>query len=416
MNPGGSVKDRVAFQIINDAEASGALVPGGTIIEATSGNTGMGLALAAAIRGYKTIFVMPDKMSDEKIRSLRAFGAKVVITPTNVEPEDPRSYYCVAKKLVEDTPKSFYANQYHNPSNPRAHYLSTGPEIWEQCEGEIDVFVSAAGTGGTISGVGKYLKEQNPKVRVVAADPVGSLYYDYFHSGKLTEAHSYLVEGFGEDFLPTTMNFDYVDDVIRVSDRECFDAARKLVRREGIYAGGSSGGAALACEKIAEHSDRPLRIVTIMCDSASRYLSKVFNDDWMRENGFLEGPESNAIVADLLSRRGHIEVVTTSPDRSIRDVIAMMKDVGISQVPVIDGAQIKGIVGEKDLLQRLVGGDTPDSQIGEGSAKFAIVDPATRMTMLPEFFGREQTVLVLNDGNLIGVITKIDYIDYVTNT
>lgn len=288
MNPGGSVKDRVGIQIVRDAEEEGLLKPGGTIVEATSGNTGLGLALAGASRGYKMVFVMPDKMSEEKIGALRALGAQVVITPTNVAPEDPRSYYKVSRRIADETPGAFYANQYHNPSNPKAHYLSTGPELWEQTGGKIDVFVSAAGTGGTISGTGKYLKEQNPDIRVVAADPVGSIYYDYFHHGKMTEAHSYLVEGFGEDFLPSTMGFDYVDDFIRVTDAECFDYCRRLVREEALFAGGSSGGAVAAAVKVAEASDKPLDIVLILCDSYSRYLTKIFNDDWMRENGFLE--------------------------------------------------------------------------------------------------------------------------------
>lgn len=243
MNPAGSVKDRPALQIVEDAEEQGLLKSGGTIVEATSGNTGMGLAMAAAIKGYKTIFVMPDKMSDEKIKALRAFGSRVVITPTDVEPEDPRSYYNVARRLVQETPGAFLANQYHNPSNPKAHVLSTGPEIWEQTGGEVDAVVIAMGTGGTISGIGRYLKEQKPSIRVIGIDPIGSIFYDYFRTGRMTTAHSYKVEGFGEDFIPGTMDFSVVDDVVRVSDKECFQWTRRVVREEGIYCGGSSGGA-----------------------------------------------------------------------------------------------------------------------------------------------------------------------------
>ncbi|MEM1348941.1 MAG: cysteine synthase family protein [Myxococcota bacterium] len=275
MNPGGSVKDRPALQMILDAEERGELTRGGTIVEATSGNTGMGLAMAAAVKGYKCIFVMPDKMSDEKIKALRGVGAKVVVCPTAVEPEDPRSYYRVAERLTQETPGGFLANQYHNPANPLAHYKTTGPELWEQTDGKIDVFVSSAGTGGTISGTGKYLKEQNPDVQILAVDPVGSIYYDYFKTGKMTEASTYLVEGFGEDFLPSTMNFEYVDEVVRVTDAECFEYARLLVRREGIFTGGSSGGAIAGAIKYAERfPERELNIVCIMCDSSSRYLSK----------------------------------------------------------------------------------------------------------------------------------------------
>ncbi len=415
LNPGGSVKDRVAFQIVEDAEKSGALRPGGTIVEATSGNTGMGLALAAAIKGYQCIFVMPDKMSDEKIKSLRAFGARVVITPTDVEPEDPRSYYSVSRRLAEETPNAFYANQYHNQSNPKAHYLTTGPEIWTQTNGTIDAFVSAAGTGGTISGTGKYLKEQNPDVKIIAADPVGSVYYDYFYTRKMPPAYSYKVEGFGEDFLPSTMHFDFVDEVIRVTDKECFDMTRRLVREEGLYTGGSSGGAVAAAIKYAERVDRPVNIVTILCDSASRYLSKIFDDDWMREHGFLGDERALGTVADLLARRTVTAVYTTIPTESVRNVIGELKGRGYSQVPVLDGERVAGIVNERDLLNFMVqGGDAsaPVSEIME--TEFAVVEPANKVSMLSRFFTKDLTVLVLDNGRLAGVITKIDYIDFVS--
>lgn len=417
MNPGGSVKDRVAFQIVEDAEKSGELKPGGTIVEATSGNTGMGLALAAALKGYKCVFVMPDKMSDEKIMSLRAFGARVVITPTNVEPEDPRSYYCVSRRIADETPGAFYANQYHNQSNPKAHYHSTGPEVWEQTGGKIDAFVSAAGTGGTISGTGKYLKEQNPDVRIIAADPIGSVYYDYFYTGKMPPAHSYKVEGFGEDFLPSTMHFDFVDEVIRVTDKECFDYARRLVREEGIYTGGSSGGAVAAAVKWAERVDREANIVTIMCDSASRYLSKVFNDDWMREHGFLGDDRNSGTVADLLAHRGRGELYTAAPSDSVRDVISKFKKEGFSQVPVLDGTDVVGIVNERDLLDFLVGGGDPGAPIESCvETNFAIVEPVNQVSMLAQFFTQDLTVLVRSQNRLVGLVTKIDYIDFVSRS
>lgn len=416
MNPGGSVKDRPAFQIIKDAEEAGLLKPGGTIVEATSGNTGAGLALAAAIRGYKCIFVMPDKMSDEKIRSLRAYGAKVVITPTNVEPEDPRSYYCVSRRIADETPGAFYANQYHNQSNPKAHYLTTGPEIWKQLDGKIDAFVSAAGTGGTISGTGKFLKEQNSDIRMIAADPIGSVYYDYFYTGKMPPAHSYKAEGFGEDFLPSTMHFDFVDEVIRVTDKECFDACRKLVREEGLYTGGSSGGAVAAAVKYAERINKPINIVCILCDSASRYLSKIFDDEWMRENGFLGEDPLGSTVAELISSRSPQKVHSAKPGDTVLSVIENLKSRSISQVPVLDGTRVVGIVNERDLLDFLINGGDPNGRVEDiMKSSFALVEPGNRMSMLSQFFSRDLTVLVVDNGRLLGIITKIDYIDFVTH-
>ncbi|MCA9636364.1 MAG: cysteine synthase family protein, partial [Myxococcales bacterium] len=302
MNPAGSMKDRVGLNIIRDAEARGMLQPGGTIIEATSGNTGAGLAMVAATRGYKCIFVMPDKMSQEKIDALRAYGAKVVICPTAVEPSDPRSYYSVARRLVEETPAAFYANQYHNPANPEAHYVSTAPEIWEQTGGEFDAFVSGMGTGGTLSGCGRYFKERRQDIKIVGVDPIGSLYYEYIKTGRLTKAFSYYVEGIGEDFLPSTMNLSILDDVVQVDDRECFMMTRDLVRREGIFCGGSCGAAVMGAIKYARSLKQPKRILVLLPDSAQKYLSKVFNDEWMRSNGFLD-EDPTGTVAHLLKRK-----------------------------------------------------------------------------------------------------------------
>src|SRR5690606_13089277 len=299
MNPAGSMKDRVGLNIIRDAEARGMLGPGGTIVEATSGNTGAGLAMVAAIRGYKCVFVMPDKMSHEKIDALRAYGAKVVICPTAVEPSDPRSYYSVARRIVEETPGAFYANQYHNPANPEAHFVSTAPEIWEQTGGEFDAFVAGMGTGGSISGCARYFKERKPDMKILGVDPIGSLYYEYIKSGRLTKPFSYYVEGIGEDFLPTTMNLGLIDEVVQVDDRECFLMTRDLVRREGIFAGGSSGAAVSGALKYARQLAKPQRILVLVPDGAQKYLSKVFNDDWMRSNGFLDEEDATGTVAQL---------------------------------------------------------------------------------------------------------------------
>jgi cystathionine beta-synthase len=417
MNPGQSVKDRPAMQIIEDAEESGDLQPGGTIVEATSGNTGMGLALAAANKGYNCIFVMPDKMSDEKTRALRAFGARVVMCPTAVEPDDPRSYYSVAERLAEETPGGYLANQYHNQSNPRGHYETTGPEIWDQTDGEIDIFVSTMGTGGTISGTAKYLKEQDEDVEVVGVDPLGSIYYDYFKTGKKTEAYSYLVEGFGEDILPTTMHFDCVDEVVRVSDKECFLTTRQLVREEGIFAGGSSGGALAAAIKYAERINREANIVVIMCDSAARYMSKIFNDDWMRENGFLEEDWAEGTIEDLMAQKPTRELFTVQLGETVADVVSLMKDHGISQLPVLDGDEIVGLINETDVLEHLLEeGDRDDAIDDLVETQFAIVEPSDRVAMIGEFFNHNKVVIVVGeDDEPLGIVTKIDFIDYVSD-
>lgn len=415
LNPGSSVKDRPALQIVLDAEESGELQPGGTIVEATSGNTGMGLALAAAIKGYKCIFVMPDKMSAEKIESLRAFGARVVVCPTAVEPEDPRSYYSVARRLAEETPGGFLANQYENPSNPKGHYLSTGPEIWEQTNGEVDAVVIGAGTGGTVSGIGRYLKEQNPDVQIVAVDPLGSIYYDYFKTGKITEASTYLVEGFGEDIIPGTMDFSVVDEVVRVDDRECFLTTRRLVREEGIYTGGSAGGAVAGAIKYAERMDKEMNIVVILPDSASRYLSKIFNDDWMRENGFLEEDWGEDVVGDLLATKAKGKVFTAELGDSVAEVIELMKSHGISQLPVLDSGRVVGIVNETDVLEHLLGEGAGEETIDDlVETQFAIVEPTNRISIIGQFFKQNKVVIVVDGNQLAGIITKIDFIDYVS--
>ena len=292
LNPGGSIKDRMALQIILDAEKNGTLKKGDTIIEATgSGNTGIGLAMIAAARGYKTVFSMPDKNSQEKINILKAYGAEVIVCPTNVDPEDPRSYYRVAEQLAKEIPHSFLASQYSNPSNPKGHYLSTGPELWQQSDGEIDYFIAGMGTGGTISGTAKYLKEQKKDLQVIGVDPIGSLYYEYFKTKTMnSKPKTYKIEGIGEDFVPETIDFSLIDDVVQVTDREAYRMARRLAREEGILVGSSSGAAVVGALKFAKENALAAdkNIVVLLPDSGRSYLSKIFNDEWMMEQGFIE--------------------------------------------------------------------------------------------------------------------------------
>jgi cystathionine beta-synthase len=417
-NPGGSVKDRIALKIIEEAERRGDLKPGGTIVEGTSGNTGAGLAMVAALRGYKTIFVLPDKQSEEKRAALRAWGARVVVTPTNVEADDPRSYYSVAARLVEETPNAFYANQYHNADNPVTHYETTGPELYEQLDGKLDVFVAGIGTGGTITGTGQYLKEQNPDIQVVGVDPVGSLYYDYFHTGQLTEPHTYVLEGIGEDFMPSTMDFQYVDDVVRVNDKECFQMTRRLVREEGLYVGGSCGAAVAGALKYLRRVDREgLVVVILLPDSATKYLSKIFNDAWMRENGFLEPDSGLGTVDDMRAGRDKKrKLISVTPKAHVPEVIGVLKLHGISQVPVVKDGKLQGVVFEKRLLERALQRDRDDVPVADlVDASYCTVDANTEVSVLTELFRRFKVAIVLDEENRpVDIITRIDLIDYIS--
>lgn len=415
MNPGGSVKDRVAISIVDEAEKRGELVPGSTIIEATSGNTGLGLAMVASVRGYKCIFVMPDKISEEKRAILRAYGAKVVITPTAVEPEDPRSYLSVAKKLVEITPKAFYANQYHNPDNVAKHYAMTGPEIWNQMGDQLDVFVGGAGTGGTVSGVGRYLKEKNPNVKIILADPVGSILYDlYYHKQVIEPAKPYKVEGVGEDMLPDNVQFQYMDGVVRVDDRESFLMTREIVSKEGICVGPSAALALVAAMKYSKTLEKPSNILVLLPDNGKSYLSKAFNDTWMRDNGFLPSPLRSRTVSDLLSSRKQAhDLVVADVGESVMDVVAKMKEMAVSQLPVMSNGQYIGVLDETDILAPLVKGilkpTEPIIHLVKGTVVF--VNKTDDLASLNDHLVKGYVALV-KEGTKVHIITKIDLLQY----
>jgi len=357
LNPGGSVKDRIGVAMVAAAEREGKLKPGGTIIEATAGNTGAGLALAAAIKGYRCLFVLPDKMSQEKINLLRAYGAEIVITPTSVPPDSPESYNGTADRLAREIPNSFRPNQFENPNNPRAHYLTTGPEIWDDSGGKVEVFVAGIGTGGTISGTGQFLKEKNPNITLVGADPQGSIL-----SGDTPKP--YKVEGIGEDFIPKTFNRQLVDEMVRVTDQESFLMARRLAREEGILAGGSSGTALAAALKFAQRLDRPRYIVVLLPDTGRNYIDKIYSDRWMMENGFLK--ENRARVAQvqdaLWAKKAFPPLIQVSPKENLICAIARMQEYGISQLPVIEANRIVGSINEEAVMKLLHDGVSFEEQ------------------------------------------------------
>jgi cystathionine beta-synthase len=417
-NPGGSVKDRIGIEMIEDAEREGRLRPGGTIVEATSGNTGVGLAIAAAIKGYKCVFTMPDKMSLEKIRLLRAFGAEVIITPTAVPHESPESYTEVAKKVVRETPNSILANQYYNPRNPEAHYKTTGPEIWADTGGQIDYFVCGIGTGGTISGTAKYLKEQNPKVKIVGVDPVGSMLKEWFYAKKpATQMKTYKVEGIGQDFVPGTINFDVIDDIVDTSDKEAFMMCRRLTREEGLFVGGSCGSAVAGALRYAEKMKEDEVMVVLLPDTGERYLSKIYNDDWMKENGFLV-PDRVTVKYVLEHKAVNVRrLVAITPTTSVREALAYFREHDISQLPVIDKGKPVGTVTDNDLLTAVLADNaTLDAKVSSlMKPSYPIIGSSSPVEHAIDFLKKKDAaVLIEEEKKIIGILTRYDVIEYMT--
>lgn len=417
MNPGGSTKDRIGKHMLDMAIKEGRLKPGGTIIEGTSGNTGVGLAMWAAVYGYKCIFVLADKQSKEKIDNLRAFGAKVVVCPTNVEPEDPRSYYSVSKQLAKTIPNSIYVDQYNNLSNRETHYTWTAPEIYEQTQGDFDVFMAGVGTGGTITGCGQFFKEKNPNVKIVGVDCEGSIIAHYAKTGEMGEAKPYVLEGVGEDFIPDNYDFKVIDDFVVVGDKESFLMTRKLLKADGIYAGGSAGAAICGALKYAKTLKGPKKILVLLHDSGNRYASKIYNDDWMSSGGYFES-DFNVQIKDALNllEKTDTNLISVEDKATIGDAVKMMELKGVSQLPIMRDKSVCGIVSETDLMKPLFLGEysLKDSVSLVAKSNYREIDENELLAHVADSLLKKQLVFVTREGKLINILTHIDILQFIS--
>ena len=417
-NPGGSVKDRIGLPIIERAEREGQLRPGGTIVEGTSGNTGIGLAIAAALKGYRCIFTMPDKMSQEKVRLLKAFGAEVIVTPTAVPPDHPDNYVMMAKRIAHETPNAILANQFYNDANSDAHYATTGPEIWEQTEGRVTHFIAAAGTGGTITGVGRYLKEKNPKIQIISGDPVGSILAEMWRTKGQSkpEGTPYKVEGIGQDKVPGTLDMSVIDDFMTVTDKEAFSMARRLTREEGLFVGGSSGLIVHVAMHVARRIDDPKAyIVTVLPDTGERYLSKLYNDEWMRENQLLDADRTT--LASVLSAKPPTDqpVVSVAPGTTVRQALRLMALHDVSQLPIMDGNNCVGSVSDWSLSAKsLDNTKLLDATVSElMDPPFPMVDAQQPVDAIAKLLSKSNpAVLVRSNGHVTGIVTRSDMLSY----
>ncbi len=414
LNPGGSVKDRIGITMVERAERMGELQPGGTIVEATSGNTGIGLALACAVKGYRSVFVMTDKCSQEKVRYLKALGADVVVVPAAAKHDSPDHYLNVAKRIAHETPNAVLTHQYGNPANPEAHYHSTGPELWEQTAGRITHFVSGIGTGGTISGTGRYLKEQNPQVKIIGADPYGSVFKTYKETGHLMEATPYLVEGIGQDTIHENVHFKYIDEIINVTDRDAFNLARRLGREEGIFCGGSTGTLVGAALKVAENANEDDVIVFIVCDTGERYLSKFLSDEWMKEKRLLGFERLTVGLLNEMKDAGKIpRLIYASSDHKVAEALQLMNAHGLSQIPIIDDGNSVGSLREGRLMAKLLNNrellQAPVSEVMD--APFPVVNETVEAERAMKYLKHSPAILVEEYGRIVGIITRHDVID-----